>query len=820
MLPLARFGVVAVAAVVLAAPAPIDLDVAVPPGSPLDWTRSFPSTTPSSGPLFAHTPDAGDPAVNGNRTSSAPADAGMDVQTSSAFGLVRILTWDLAVHLTWVQSMPSPSDGPTTGRSGYHPPLPQAGDALYWMTTAALLRLLLHPQAVSQAEVVGHLVEIGEPSLAILEAASGEQSLSETTMTLEMLIRPARDAAPEPQPHDDPVAAMRLRFVFEELSTHFAHNPVTGFCERIFLFGDEFLPEVEAYSDDPNAFVRRNAVAALARYRDVDAIQRLVEVATTSKDPVALVRACAGIGRYRGKVSTAGLLERLKTTADPTLRVALCAALGRTREEEAVPALLDLGEEAFPKDADMLMAVLSSLAEMQPRKERLGVLKFAARIQRAAQKNPKEFAAQVEPTGLAADSVDAIEMRGEILEQLAVILRVRLDPSDQGLRRRVLGMRSRKAGGAGGQGWFLSTHTNDSLRDVHPPVRFLYLATLRGCGEDGVKALAEVAVDKRTEPALRGFAIGHLPWDDQVRVIGDILADDTEDIAMRIQAFEAAVGVNHPELVAMGKAILEEVATLEPGGGGAEQRYLGLAAVRGLSRRGVLEVSDLLPLLAHVRSERSSFDRLPEELRDHVEALVRRAAQGAQKVELDERINALVEIVLKNSMNPFLTEDTRARDRKHVLGLISGAPAHKIDANYLELVAQSILDFLLGYEAEKRNRALGEFAPVVKLEEEILLALGRTGKPQALELLLGVLSNRRNRHRGVACLALGMLGQAGGERTLASFLLDGDPFVRYCAYRSLSNLTGKDSAVDWMYGDGQERAKAAEEYFRWLLEKR
>ena len=122
----------------------------------------------------------------------------------------------------------------------------------------------------------------------------------------------------------------------------------------------------------------------------------------------------------------------------------------------------------------------------------------------------------------------------------------------------------------------------------------------------------------------------------------------------------------------------------------------------------------------------------------------------------------------------------------------------------------------------------GDELPVV--EVRVLLRRGEGGVaeklldgPQvvpALELLTSVLGNRKNRHRAAACLALGMLGRPGPERTLASFLLDGDPFVRLCAYRGLKHLTGKDVAIDWMYGTLEQRSQGAEQYLAWLLERR
>ena len=93
---------------------------------------------------------------------------------ASSFALVRILTWDLAAHIQWLQNLPEEL-GPTTGGTGLEPAPPRPGDALYWMTVAPIFRLLLHPQAVSRAETLAHLVELGEPTLSVLSAAAGEK---------------------------------------------------------------------------------------------------------------------------------------------------------------------------------------------------------------------------------------------------------------------------------------------------------------------------------------------------------------------------------------------------------------------------------------------------------------------------------------------------------------------------------------------------------------------------------------------------------------------------------------------------------------------
>jgi hypothetical protein len=49
-------------------------------------------------------------------------------------------------------------------------------------------------------------------------------------------------------------------------------------------------------------------------------------------------------------------------------------------------------------------------------------------------------------------------------------------------------------------------------------------------------------------------------------------------------------------------------------------------------------------------------------------------------------------------------------------------------------------------------------------------------------------------------------------------LLDGDPFVRFCAHEALRHLSDLDIDVDWMYGEPKERFDGAERYLEWALE--
>ena len=99
-----------------------------------------------------------------------------------------------------------------------------------------------------------------------------------------------------------------------------------------------------------------------------------------------------------------------------------------------------------------------------------------------------------------------------------------------------------------------------------------------------------------------------------------------------------------------------------------------------------------------------------------------------------------------------------------------------------------------------------------------ILALAKSGRSVTMRAVAS--SSRRVRSRAVACRALGMAGRSSAARHLTSFLLDEDPFVRFCAYEALRHLTGQKFFVDWMYGELAQWTAGAQEYARWCREHR
>jgi len=795
-------------------PAPVDLDVAVPPGSPLDWGRSFPAITPPRSSLYPTTgaADEQDPSTTSSRSRSAT----VDVRYSSSFGLVRILTWDLTGHLPWIG--PQEALGPITGRRPFERDAPRFGDALYWVTLAPLLRLMLHPDVVSRAETVAHLVEIGAPSLAVLDAASIEKSLAVPAETLRRLIMAPDSTVERPPAVGSPRERMLAHFVLDELERDHPFDPEGSFGKRFFLFHEEVEPLLRRYADSAAGGLRRRAVAALGRYDTLTADEKLFDVAFLSDDPVTVIRALSALGRVRSNRSWKPLVERLEATEEPVLRVALIGVLGRAGAREALPTLLRSGEHALARlDSEILMAVLTALTRIPPAGRRDEIDAFAVQVQKAVSRLPGKFVPPGKRSNHRPDRAEPPNARAEVLGQLALLVRIRLAPADEQLVRELTGL-PRMTPRALQQFPSQQRGESNEMGRVFPPVQLLFLDALGRVGAAGEPLLNAVALSTRLEAPLRGHALGQLPWESRRKLAHAFTVDAEASPALRLQALEVLVFDRDTRVEAVCRVLLAECAELPAGTGTPATRYLHLRAVRELSERGALQTKDLLPLVHHVKAPRHAFDDLPFEIKDEVTALVALAAQDAQKSELRARCDALLDIVIKHEMNPRIVADTRAKTRSLLLEQLAGVKAHRSDPGYLRAIGEAILTALLGYGNPVLAPQFAEFSPEILLEQEIVLALGRTRAPQAAEVLVQLLGNRRNTNRAVACLALGMTGQPSFARALASFLLDEDPFTRLCAYESLRRLTGKDVAIDWMYAPSEERFEGAEEYLKWFLE--
>jgi hypothetical protein len=794
------------------APLARDLDVGLPPGSPLEWSASFPVYTPADEPLFPVT--RGEEASADETRTVAASRKDADVRFANAFGQVRILTWDLGAHLVWTKA-PLP---PGTARDELRPPPPGFGEPLYWLSLAPLLRLLLHPDALARSETLAHLVELGEPVLPVLGAAANERALAQACRELSALIPLDRTPLPTAPAGASPRDAMLARFVLEECLRDEPLDPSDDFGRRLYLFAEEAEPLLVAYAQHPSLALARNAVAALGRYRTRTAQEFLASLAARATDPVIVVRALAALGRHPGALEVRPLVARLQRTDEPVQRAALVGALGRSGAQAAAPALLALGETARrERDSDLLISVLSALARISWTRPEPELATFCERIGEEARTLGRAQELEQKP-----DLPDPPTLRAEILSQLALLAHSQAAPADEEVREAILAL-ARPAPldarlselGVGG---------TDPLGSIPAAVRFLYLEALRRAGPAGLEQLAALVRRSELDTALRARVLALLPADQRDAQALALLDDARNPVELRIAALEVLISDLHPRVWELARAQLVAPAP-ESAWSSAGEHFLAMRAVRFLSEARRLEARELLPLFPIVQRPPAEREAQVAELREGVSELVAAARDGERAAELRARVAALVDFVIAHHLNTLF--DGEGRDARIDLLVESLASARLKEEAERTALAGVLLAQLLGGEAdlswvsfEIRDPGRRLFRPSVPLAEEVLLALGRTREPLALELVLSVLAGGARELRGHACLALAMCGEPAVAEQLLPALLDPEPFVRFAASEALRHLTGKQAGIDWMAAPPAERRAAAEELKRGFLEAR
>ncbi len=121
--------------------------------------------------------------------------------------------------------------------------------------------------------------------------------------------------------------------------------------------------------------------------------------------------------------------------------------------------------------------------------------------------------------------------------------------------------------------------------------------------------------------------------------------------------------------------------------------------------------------------------------------------------------------------------------------------------------------------AGKRNGQV-PLITIPPIVEVALLEIGRTGSLKAAPLLVSRATGGGRFGRAEAVLALGAIGGKRVIRHLIERLGDQDAWVRFCAYRSLRQITDADFFCDWIFGSGTSSIQATVKQWRaWYRKK-
>lgn len=807
---LAAFGWLAAAA-----PAPIDLDVAVPPGSALEWTRAFPLLSPRPGPLFPKAPE-NDTTPPPGRTRALPRTVDVDARASESFALMRILTWDLGAHLEWVRGRWPELARPRTGPLARA--LPEPSEPFYWICLAPFLHAALHPALISEPEVIAHLVELGEPVLPLIDVVWAEPSLHGLCREVRRRIVPAQGGPRSPlRDPDDFERDLFLRFVFGELVAAHPYDPDAGFGARLFLFGDALAPHVAAYTSHPEPFVRRNATAALARYDTPEAAETLLVLARTTDDPVVLVRALTGLARQRSEIDPSPLIARFEKSRDPVERAALAGLFGSRGEPAATSALFDAARKARKRDPELLSTYLWALARIPPDEPDGELDRFLAELARQALKRPPVFTERGHGPSSVADRLDPPETRGLLLHQLALLARARRAPLDE-----LVGREVRALAQPGRAPWpTSSTRAPSAISGVLPAAQRVWIDALERDPE-GHELLRNIAADPAVELGLRMHALSRLPGAERDRLAAELLESNTATTEAKVFALDLLDADRSSLLEASARGVLARFAQASPGRSSPAERALFLSAIRALDRRGTLSAEDLVPLvlrhIAPTRDGATPADHLRAQVRGFVESAVdraRRPGTGKAEQELEMATAQLVDFAIRMRINPELQDPMREIVVAALRSMLAPLHSQRKDDELAVRITDQIVSWLYTWNAPRIGSGATAIRPPVPLEEAVLLALGRTRDPQAVSLLERLVESESFPHRAAACLALGATGDPSAVCTLAYAMLAEDPFTRLVAWLAARRLSGEEFRADWLDGSLAERSAAAERYLAW-----
>lgn len=789
-----------------------DVDVAVPPGPPLEWIRAIPCPTPRGGPAV-HT---GGSLIKPGDGDTVAIRKGDNVKLPTTFGFVRILTWDLTSEVPWTPR--KKKDGIATG-GDIEPYPPAVNDASYWMTLAVFLRRWLHPGMTSAFEIRLHLMELGEIIRPAMSAAESEPWLKKLVEDMEKQLGPLPKDPPTAPAGATPEETMLLKFAARELSRGYPYDPELRFAPRLYVLGDDGLDLVVKCAKSNHSLLRRNAVAALGQYglpRVPDEALKLY--VDNDNDNVARARCVSILGRRYHRPAVKYFTDRLGAGKNEYFNVSVIYALGQIGDADAVTPIVGYARK-FRNDPDVLWVALPALGRLRSD----DAVKFLKEIRSDADRNTKSW--DEEENNSRPDRPDVAGTKGQVIYQMALLALGMCDRAKNGDAKPEYVSAVLKAARAEAKP---DPRIPDSLYTIgnfHPPALMLLMDALPSLGRDGMDFLEDLVrkEDPSADVALRTYGLELLPKDKAIPIA--VKWTEGQNDTLRIYGLEFLDRAKAPDAEKIAASTLKRLSTTITRASTAGDKYHAVASARILGERGKGDVAILKTILERCGYLSAKAGETPPEVAAQplIDALMESAKEGSK--DLPKKVDALVDWAVEAKVNTRITKKNRADAEKYVSGLVKNLSAYKDTGNWDTMVRytrRSVEIYVLGRQLEgdgdldRFGSQPFEFRPVVPLAGALVMELGRTKDGKALEPLLGMLRDDRHPARAEVCLALGTLGLKEAAVDLVIALDAKDGFVRYCAYRALKAITGEDHFADWLYGDGSAIGPAIAKYQAWV----
>lgn len=325
-----------------------DLDVELDPGRPFDYIKS-PRETPTGGGRADTESDSGQAPPPGHKPGETVAEEGEKKKKkdppppppSGLPGPKAPSTIDWAQHLPWkpkddLVEWKDPMGGqppPTaTGEKRGEPPKgadvwdlknypPKVSNELYVYCITRFLQVMLHKAQVSEFELTQMLIDLDYPAYYAASAVKTDSTLRNMGTAISLAVGPMVK-----NPPSKPEGELRQR-VYMDLLLHYPYEP--GFGEFILSrpSGETMPILLEILAKEKHPFLLRNAVFILRCFNNIEVVEPLYKLLTTTADPVLRNRALIALTRWGHPGAAKWCGQRLKG-AD-TFRTLAIWAIGR-----------------------------------------------------------------------------------------------------------------------------------------------------------------------------------------------------------------------------------------------------------------------------------------------------------------------------------------------------------------------------------------------------------------------------------------------------------------------------------------------------------
>ncbi len=467
---------------VILASARRDLDVGVPPGTPLEWDRTLRQPVPTPGRGKVPTTDKPSEKPSGGTVAEerVPKPPEFAYGNTNLYDFFRVTTQDIMQHASL--NLPKSTgrvsidetDVATGGGGGfrmtwnYPPELPVE---LAWMATMACIRTEIHPEIVSEPESIVYAVELGIPAHYGAKAYPGKIGSQVAKATVVLPPQP-----PELVKMKDPRDAMLARLAMVELTSGYAYALDPTFARRTLGLGADSYRAVLECTKSRHPLLAQNAVAVLANFPNPEAGVELRKIFQTTPDSVCRYRALSGLLRRRDRTIVPDLVKAAGDK-DEVLRCAALYALGMLADPATAPVLCQTVRNAGTRGKDLLWSALPALARVRDgtkeTREILAATEKALRGECKGGDKVRTSADAMTPTAEAPGS------KVRVLRQMALLaLAANGDP------------------GAGDE--VLQRLASEGSSAFHPTVWYLVAEVAAHLGDKGVeqvKKMVEVGLD-------------------------------------------------------------------------------------------------------------------------------------------------------------------------------------------------------------------------------------------------------------------------------------------------------------------------------------